>query len=133
MWLMRLALFVAVGLAVLAVSPPAWAAGPAPVSLRRMPLTKCSGATAVDATGNGNNGAVVGATWVPGRYGGGLLFDGSNDYVGLPALGTFYNTAFTLEAWVQKDTTKNDVGIVGTWTGSGARCSGSTTWRAAIT
>ena len=25
-----------------------------------------------------------------------------NDYVGLPGLGTFYNTGFTLEAWVQK-------------------------------
>ena len=116
---MRLALFVAVGLAVLAVSPPAWAAGPAPGLVAAYAFDEVSGATAVDATGNGNNGAVVGATWVTGRYGGGLLFDGSNDYVGLPALGTFYNTAFTLEAWVLKATTKNDVGIVGTWTGSG--------------
>ena len=35
-------------------------------------------------------------------------------------LGTFYQSAFTLEAWVQKQTaTKNDVGIVGSWAGSG--------------
>ncbi len=37
----------------------------------------------------------------------------------LGALGTFYNTAFTLEAWVQKAGAKKDVGIVGTWSGSG--------------
>ena len=78
-----------------------------------------SGTTAVDASGNGRNGAVVGATWATGRYGGALSFDGTNDYVGLPGLGTFYNAAFTLEAWVQKATTKNDVGIVGTWAGNG--------------
>ena len=55
----------------------------------------------------------------PGRYGGALSFDGTDDYVGLPGLGTFYNSAFTFEAWVQKATTKNDVGIVGTWAGNG--------------
>ena len=65
------------------------------------------------------HGTVVGATWATGRYGGALSFDGTNDYVGLPGLGTFYNTAFTLEAWVQKATDKNDVGIVGTWAGNG--------------
>ena len=55
-------------------------------------------------------------------------FDGTNDYVGLPALGTFYNTAFTLEAWVQKASTKNDVASSAHGRAT-ARCSGSTTWR----
>ena len=55
----------------------------------------------------------------PGRNGGGLSFDGVDDHVALGALGTFYNTAFTLEAWVQKAGAKKDVGIVGTWSGSG--------------
>ena len=86
---------------------------------RRTHSTRVSGTTAVDASGNGRTGVVVGATWATGRYGGALSFDGGDDYVGLPGLGTFYNTAFTLEAWVQKATTKNDVGIVGTWTGNG--------------
>ena len=54
-----------------------------------------------------------------GRYGGALSFDGVDDYVGLPALGTFYNSGFTLEAWVQKSTTKKDVGILGSWAGDG--------------
>ena len=67
-----------------------------------------------------HTGTLAGAAWTTGRYGGGLSFNGSNAYVGLGTLGTFYQSAFTLEAWVQKQTaTKNDVGILGTWAGSG--------------
>jgi Concanavalin A-like lectin/glucanases superfamily/Bacterial Ig-like domain/Bacterial Ig domain len=111
----------AIGIAVvaLAAAAPALAAPPPPGLVAAYAFDEGSGTTAVDATGSGNNGAVVGATWAPGRYGGALSFDGTDDYVGLPGLGTFYNTAFTLEAWVQKATTKNDVGIVGSWTGNG--------------
>ncbi len=58
---------------------------------RRTRFDEGSGATATDASGNGRTGAVTGATWATGRYGGALSFDGTNDYVGLPALGTFYN------------------------------------------
>ena len=78
-----------------------------------------SGGVAVDASGNGHAGTLAGATWTTGRYGGGLSFNGTSAYVGLGSLGTFYNTAFTLEAWVQKQTAKNDVAIVGSWAGSG--------------
>ena len=35
--------------------------------------------------------------------------------VDLPALGTFYKTGFTYEAWVLKQSTKVDVGVLGTW------------------
>jgi hypothetical protein len=40
--------------------------------------------------------------------------------VELPKLGTFYRTAFTLEAWVRPDADEswNDTGIVGTWDGA---------------
>ena len=78
-----------------------------------------SGTSAGDASGNGQTGAVAGATWVDGLHGGALSFDGTDDHVALPALGTFYNTAFTLEAWVRKAGAKKDVGIVGTWAGNG--------------
>jgi hypothetical protein len=58
---------------------------------RRTHSTRAPGTIATDASGNGRTGAVTGATWATGRYGGALSFDGNNDYVGLPGLGTFYN------------------------------------------
>ena len=79
-----------------------------------------SGLTAGDSSGNGHAGTITGATWATGRYGGGLDFNGTNASVDLGGLGTFYQTGFTLEAWVQKQSaTKNDVAIVGTWNGGG--------------
>jgi Concanavalin A-like lectin/glucanases superfamily/Bacterial Ig-like domain/Bacterial Ig domain len=79
-----------------------------------------SGAVLDDASGNNHLGTVNGATWTTGRHGGALSFNGTNNYVDLPSLGTFYQSGFTFEAWVQKQSaTKNDVGILGTWTGSG--------------
>ena len=110
----------AVGLIALGASLPAWADGPTPGLVAAYSFDEGSGAVAVDASGNGHTGTLAGAAWTTGRYGGGLSFNGSNAYVGLGTLGTFYQSAFTLEAWVQKQTaTKNDVGILGTWAGSG--------------
>ena len=43
-----------------------------------------SGSTAADVSGNGNVGTITGATWVAGKYGGGLNFNGSSSQV--PAL-----------------------------------------------
>ena len=105
-------------LAGLVLAAPAWGA-PTPGLVAAYAFDEGSGVSAVDASGNGRTGSVAGATWSTGRYGCALSFDGTNDYVSLPGLGTFYNTAFTLEAWVQKATVKNDVGIVGTWAGNG--------------
>lgn len=46
------------------------------------PLDATSGAVAVDASGSGNNGAVVDATWNPnGKINGCLSFNGTNSYV----------------------------------------------------
>ena len=116
--LMRFGLAMVLCLAGLVLAAPAWGA-PTPGLVAAYAFDEGSGVSAVDASGNGRTGSVVGATWTAGRYGGALSFDGTNDYVSLPGLGTFYNTAFTLEAWVQKATVKNDVGIVGTWAGNG--------------
>ena len=79
-----------------------------------------SGTQAGDSSGNSRTGTISGATWVTGRYGSGLSFDGVNDSVSLPALGTFYNSGFTLEAWVQKQGPKVDVAAVGSWAGGSA-------------
>src|SRR5262249_6143253 len=50
--------------------------------LAHWPFDEGSGATAADATGNGNTGTLQGgAIWTSGRFGGGLRFDGVDDYV----------------------------------------------------
>ena len=81
-----------------------------------------SGATALDVSGNGHPGTVSGAAWTnDGRYGGALSFDGTDDRVDLGSLGTFYQSGFTLEAWVKKASdTKKDVAVLGTWTATSA-------------
>jgi fibronectin type 3 domain-containing protein len=87
-----------------------------------------AGSTVTDASGNSHFGTILGATWTPsGRFGGALSFNGTNGSVDLGALGTFYRTGFTMEAWVQKQTsTKNDVAVLGSWTGS--ESGGSMIW-----
>ena len=116
----RLGLALAICFSVLAAAAPAWGAPPAPGIVAAYSFDEGLGSTAVDASGNGHPGAIVGAAWTTGgRYGGALSFDGTDDYVGLGSLGTFYQGGFTLQAWVQKATGKSDVAVVGTWAGSG--------------
>ncbi len=76
-----------------------------------------AGTVTGDRSGNGKAGTVVGATWAVGRFGEALSFDGVDDRVDLPGLGMFYDSAFTLEAWVKKQGTKTDVAAVGSWVG----------------
>lgn len=53
-----------------------------------------SGTTAHDSSGNGHTGTLVnGPSWVDGKYGKALSFDGENDYVDCGTLGTFGSTA----------------------------------------
>ncbi len=78
-----------------------------------------AGSVLTDASGNGHDGTISGATWAGGHDGGALSFNGTSASVDLGALGTFYQNGFTLEAWLQKATTKKDVGVLGTWTPSG--------------
>jgi hypothetical protein len=77
-----------------------------------------AGAIALDSSGNGMTAAVVGASWTSaGRFGGAVSLGGSSE-VDPPALGTFYKTGFTYEAWVFKQSAKVDVAVVGSWVGS---------------
>ncbi|MBV6518478.1 MAG: hypothetical protein E3K33_00975 [Candidatus Brocadia sp.] len=67
-----------------------------------------SGTIAGDSSGNGNDGTVSGATWTTGKDGGGLSFNGVNNYVSIPL---FNNSEVTVSAWFHKnahDTTRND-------------------------
>ena len=78
-----------------------------------------TGTVLSDSSGNGHTGAITSAAWVPGRHGGALAFDGTGAHVDLGGLGTFYGEGFTLEAWVRKESAKNDVAVLGTWTSNG--------------
>ena len=61
-----------------------------------------SGTTAIDESGTGNAGLVIGPTWTTsGKYGGALQFNGSNDWVLINDSPSLHLTnAMTLEAWV---------------------------------
>ena len=116
----RLGVAAAICLSALVVPTTAWADPPAPALVAAYAFDEGTGGVAIDASGNGHFGTISGATWANGRYGGALSFDGSGASVLLGSLGTFYNSGFTLEAWVQKaSAARNDVAVVGSWTGSG--------------
>ncbi len=59
-----------------------------------------SGTTAYDSSGKGNDGTLVGgATWVDGRFGGGIELDGTSGYVSVPSFELTTDT-ITFVAWV---------------------------------
>jgi Concanavalin A-like lectin/glucanases superfamily/Chitobiase/beta-hexosaminidase C-terminal domain/IPT/TIG domain/Fibronectin type III domain len=61
-----------------------------------------SGTTVADASGNGNTGTIMNATWTTsGKYGGALSFNGTNAQVLInDAASLHLTTGVTLEAWV---------------------------------
>ena len=65
-------------------------------------FNEASGATVVDASGQGNHGTINGATRsTTGKFGKALSFDGVNDWVSIPDADLLdLTTAMTLEAWV---------------------------------
>jgi chitodextrinase len=105
-------------LTALAGSAPA--GGPTPGLVAAYSFDEGSGSTLGDASGNGHGGTISGAAWATGHSGGALSFNGTNASVSLGSLGTFYQSGFTLEAWVKKqDATHKDVAVVGSWNGGG--------------
>ncbi|EKD91103.1 MAG: hypothetical protein ACD_30C00045G0003 [uncultured bacterium] len=70
----------------------------------RWDLNEKSGSTTYDTTGNGFNGTITGAAWVPGKVGGALDFDGTDDIVTISDNATLRLTsAFTLSFWMKAD------------------------------
>ena len=64
-----------------------------------------AGSVVEDSSGNGNDGVIRGATWVKGKYGGALSFDGVDDYVEVPDSPSLDITdAITIELWVNPTT-----------------------------
>ncbi len=69
-------------------------------------LSEGTGLQTADSSGSANGGTLSGATWAAaGKYGGGLAFDGTNDWVTVPdAASLDLTTGLTLEAWVRPTT-----------------------------
>lgn len=66
-------------------------------------LDESSGATAVDSSGNANNGALNGApARIAGRFGGALRFDGIDDNVFIARSATLEPATVTVEGWVRR-------------------------------
>ena len=63
-----------------------------------------SGSALKDSSGNGNDGEIYGATWVDGKYGKALSFDGVDDYVDLSSISS-QTYPLTIEMWTKPDTT----------------------------
>jgi hypothetical protein len=74
------------------------------------------GNIAYDSSGNGNNGTLVNdPTWVQGKFGSALSFDGVDDYVNV---GSIYSPYMSIEAWIYpRDLTKSYNAIIGRWQG----------------
>ncbi len=70
-----------------------------------------TGSTANDSSGFGNEGDIYGATWVEGKYGSGLSFDGVDDYVKVFNSDSINTKKFTLSAWVSFDNL-NDTQVI---------------------
>ena len=61
-----------------------------------------SGTVAADASGKGNTGAILGATWARGRFGGALRFHGAGEVVRVPGAESLdLRGAMTLSAWIR--------------------------------
>jgi hypothetical protein len=69
-----------------------------------------SGTIAYDSSGNNNNGNLVNdPTWVDGKFGKALSFDGVNDYVEVPYSASLNPSEFSISVWARVD------GGQGTW------------------
>ena len=80
-----------------------------------------SGTTATDWA-NGHNGTINGATWVAGKKGGALSFDGINDYVRVldnPAVRFTQDSSFTLCSWINPISTVGQGVLLGKFQTSG--------------
>ncbi|PIR70266.1 MAG: hypothetical protein COU46_02535, partial [Candidatus Niyogibacteria bacterium CG10_big_fil_rev_8_21_14_0_10_42_19] len=79
--------------------------------------------TAVDSSGNGNNGTLInGPVWTTGKIDGALQFDGVDDYVNL---GIFnFGSVFTISAWVNINSGESNIQTIMANAGSGAATNG---------
>lgn len=71
------------------------------------------GITATDASGNGHDGAIKGAKWVPGKIGMALEFDGAGNIVEVAHDEAFDLTTYTVSAWIRTQPTGRWQTVIG--------------------
>jgi hypothetical protein len=73
-----------------------------------------SGNAANDLSGNINNGIINGATWINGKYGKALQFNGLNNFVEVPDSPSLHaaNNQITVEMWIKKANAQQSVGTL---------------------
>jgi hypothetical protein len=70
-------------------------------SVLYLPMDEGSGSIAYDQSGFGNDGTIEGASWVDGKYGKALSFDGESNYVNVGNDATLnISTVFTVAFWI---------------------------------
>ncbi|MDQ0877740.1 hypothetical protein QFZ77_006399 [Paenibacillus sp. V4I3] len=78
------------------------------LTMAQLPFDETSGTTAIDATGNGWNGTLVGgASRVAGKSGNAVDLSGTSQYVALPTGVVSGDDKITVAAWVNLDTVSN--------------------------
>jgi hypothetical protein len=65
-----------------------------------------NGTIAGDSSGNGNNGTIYGATWVPGKYGDALSFNGTS-YVAINSINLPFFQPYSVSVWINPSTYAN--------------------------
>jgi len=82
-----------------------------------LPFDDRSGAKAIDRSGKGNHGPLYGPTWVVGRRGSALSFDGVDDNLQIPHHPSLnpVNGAITCMAWIKTNAPLEIRGILRKW------------------
>ncbi len=89
------------------------------------PMDEGSGSTVEDMTIGGSDGSIDGAGWTAGKFGTGLSFDGSSDFVDCGINSSLQpTTAITVSAWVRPDGFAYYGGIAGPISDSSSARSG---------
>jgi hypothetical protein len=89
--------------------------------VQRWQLDETSGTTATNSSGAGNDGILFNMTppgcWTTGKINGALTFDGTNDYVSVIGLDTYfsYSSTFTATGWFKTSQPTGMQTIVGQW------------------
>ncbi|MDP9868248.1 MULTISPECIES: LamG-like jellyroll fold domain-containing protein [Streptosporangium] len=93
-------------LSALLITPGAASASvPEPGLVAAFGMNEGSGSAIGDASGNGNNGTATATTWVDGKFGKALSFDGLSGLVTVNSSASLrLSSAMTLEAWVNPAT-----------------------------
>ncbi len=86
--------------------------------------------TVNDISGNNRhgtmNGSMTASQWVPGKLGSALLFDGTNDYIGVPNFGAVND--YSISLWVSPNYLVNSSTVGDDTTGCYPLCTGADVW-----